>query len=221
MVPEEEPKGLKEGIGAGRGRECHIDNNGKQRRVPLSRPAAAPTVVHPSSFLTGTNLLYTTMPARSRRYLSLLAVLLVPLVQATPLSTHTYDVTRERSAFTLAPLIKDHHPHGSVNNSYIIVLKDDAAPHVVFNHMNFVQLAHQEHPSISENEFASGVRHIYDGHVKGYSGHFSKQFIDQIRELPEVDFIEQDQIVRTTDFDTQKGAPWVSGRYWSSDSVHC
>lgn len=161
------------------------------------------------------------MPSRSRCYLSLLAVLLVPLVQATPLSTHTYDVTRERSAFTLAPLIKDHHPHGSVNNSYIIVLKEDVAPHIMSNHMNFVQLAHEEHPFVSENEFAAGLRHIYDGHVKGYSGHFSQRFIDRIREMPEVDFIEQDQIVRTTDFATQKGAPWVSGRYWSYDWHNC
>ena len=152
-------------------------------------------------------------------YLTLLAVALG--AAASPLSTNPHDIPSARSAFKVAPLLVEEHPHGTVNNSYIVMLKRQTGSEVMQNHMNFVQLAHQEHPSISENEFASGVRHIYDGHVKGYSGHFSKQFIDQIRELPEVDFIEQDQIVRTTDFDTQKGAPWVSGRYWSSDSVYC
>lgn len=150
------------------------------------------------------------MHSRSTRYFSLLAVVLVPLVQANPLSTHPYDVSRGRSAFALAPLIEEHHPHGSVNNSYIVMLREDVEPHVMNNHMNFVQLVHEETSLLSGNQFATGLNHIYDGHAKGYSGHFSEQVVERIREMPEVDFVEKDQIVRTTDFNTQKGAPWVS-----------
>ena len=61
-----------------------------------------------------------------------------------------------------------------------------------------------------------GVKHIYDGHVKGYAGAFSDAVIDRIRQLPEVDYVEKDQIVRTLDIEpvitgykTQGNAPWV------------
>lgn len=197
--------------------ERHNDNRRQQGRVcyqvPPQRLARLTQLVRDRN-----ESLPTTMPSRSCRYLSLLAVILVPLAQANPLSTHPYDVTRERQAFTMAPLIKEHHPHGSVNNSYIVMLKDDVAPERMTNHMNFVQAVHNEHPLVSEDEFARGLRHVYDGHVKGYSGHFSEQVIERIRGMPEVDFVERDQIVRTTDISTQRGAPWVCSCHWSSDS---
>ncbi|KAK7691286.1 hypothetical protein QCA50_004679 [Cerrena zonata] len=147
------------------------------------------------------------MPS-STVFLSLLAVALVQGVQATPLSTHPYD-TAARSSFAVAPLLADQHPHGTVNNSYIVMLKRDIAPELMDNHMNFLQLTQVENPLVSDSD---GLRHVYNGHVKGYAGLFSENAIERIRQMPEVDYVEKDQIVRTTESATQIGAPWGLAR---------
>lgn len=117
--------------------------------------------------------------------------------------------------FSVAPLLVEEHPHGTVNNSYIVMLKPQTGADVLQNHMNFVQFAHQENPFVGD-ELAGGLRHVYDSHVKGYAGAFSEAVIDRIRQLPEVDYVEKDQIVRTLEVEplltgvkTQNGAPWV------------
>ncbi|TBU58464.1 peptidase S8/S53 domain-containing protein [Dichomitus squalens] len=149
-------------------------------------------------------------------YVTLLAV---SLVSATPLSTY-HDSPRRVSGMTVAPLYVEEHPHGTVNNSYIIMLKDGTAPTLLANHMNFVQTVHAADPEA--NAFA-GLTHVYDGHILGYAGKFSKNVIDHIRMMPEVDYVEHDQVVRTleverhADFETekhatQKGAPWGLAR---------
>lgn len=103
------------------------------------------------------------------------------------------------------------HPYGTVNNSYIIVLRDDLPQAVIQNHMNFLQMVHTS-DSLLGNEFAEGLRHVYDGHLKGYAGEFTENVIEQVRRMPEVDFVEKDQIVHTMDISTQKGSPWGLAR---------
>lgn len=80
------------------------------------------------------------------------------------------------------------------------------------NHLNFLQSAHQSDSLLGDN-VASGLRHVYDTHIKGYAGQFTDGVLDQIRRMPEVDFIERDQIVHTADdveqLGTQRSAPWV------------
>lgn len=145
---------------------------------------------------------------------SLLAVSLATAGYANPLSTRQYDIPRER-ALTFAPLMVADHPHGTVNNSYIVMLKDGIAPALMQNHMNFVQNVHDAHPLM--DEFDAGLRHVYDGHIKGYAGKFSESALEKIRQMPEVGYVEMDQIVKTMEIDvegsigTQNGAPWVSG----------
>jgi cerevisin len=139
---------------------------------------------------------------------SLLAAALAPAILATPLSTNSYNIPN-RPQLNVAPLMVSEHPHGTINNSYIVVLRDELPQAVVQNHLNFLQFAHAS-DSFLGDAFAEGVRHIYDGHLKGYAGEFTENVIEQIRRMPEVDFIEKDQIVRTMDIDTQKGSPWVS-----------
>lgn len=138
---------------------------------------------------------------------------------ASPLSTNPHELPRS-NAFSYAPLHTEHHPHGSINNSYIVMFKEDIAPALMANHMNFLQGIEREHPLMGE--FDAGLKHVYDGHVKGYAGKFSSDTVHRIRQMPEVEFVERDQIVRTleigeaVDVDssslkTQKQAPWVSG----------
>lgn len=143
---------------------------------------------------------------------------------ASPLSTNPHDVPRERSAFTLAPLLVEEHPHGTVNNSYIVMLKSKTGADVMQNHMNFVQFAHAESGFVAQDG-VDGLKHVYNGHVKGYAGTFDESVISRIRQLPEVDYVEKDQIVRTLEvepvlegFKTQGNAPWVRGAPISADA---
>lgn len=71
--------------------------------------------------------------------------------------------------------------------------------------MNFLLAAHIDDPLVGD-DFA-GINHIYEGHITGYAGRFTDSVIEQIRRMPEVQFVEKDQIVRTQD--TQRSAPWV------------
>lgn len=134
------------------------------------------------------------------------SLLLVSTALATPLTTPQHDIP-SRSTLALAPLIDEHHPHGTVNNSYIVVFKDDVPLHLIQNHMNFLQDAHSENPLV--DDFA-GVRQVYEGHLNGYAGRFTRNVVDRLRTMPEVAYIEKDQIVRTMKHTTQRAAPWVS-----------
>jgi cerevisin len=102
------------------------------------------------------------------------------------------------------------HPHGSINNSYLVMLKNDVPSSVMQNHFNFLTVAHESDPLQLDGGVQSGIRHVYNGHIKGYSGMFTDGVVERIRGMPEVDYVERDQIVRTTSVATQRSAPWVS-----------
>ena len=103
----------------------------------------------------------------------------------------------------LAPVIETHHPHGPINNSFIVAFKDHVSLDLRRNHINFL-----EHIQ-SQEDGLSSIRHIYDGPFNGYAGSFTPSIIESIRASPEVAYVEKDQIVRTTLLQTQNSAPWV------------
>lgn len=151
-------------------------------------------------------------------FISVVAISFASAGYAKPLSTYPDGLPRARSPVAVAPLLAEHHPYGTVNDSYIIMLKDGITPLLMQNHLNFVTNVHEA--SAGYLDIFEGLTHVYDGHIKGYAGKFTESTIDMIREMPEVDFVERDQIVKTMDIDvpqsmldespiTQTGAPWV------------
>ncbi|KAI0001035.1 peptidase S8/S53 domain-containing protein [Russula vinacea] len=140
---------------------------------------------------------------------SFLSLALAASSLATPLSTNCHQNTRQGSPLFLAPLHPAEHeaPHGLLNNSYIVMLKKDLPLAALDNHYNFLQAAHAEDPHLDEN---SGIRHIFDSHIKGYAGKFTDRVLQRIREMPEVDYVERDQIVKTQA--VQRSAPWGLAR---------
>ncbi|KAJ7610494.1 peptidase S8/S53 domain-containing protein [Roridomyces roridus] len=130
-----------------------------------------------------------------------LALLFVATVSSTPLSPS------HRAPIPLASFTNAHR-YGLINDSYIVILKKDTPAHVLENHFNFLQAAHHTSPLV-DGEFSVG--HVYKQQL-GYSGRFSPGAVEQLRELPEVEFIEHDQIVRTQEVTTQKFAPWGLAR---------
>ncbi|KAJ7578334.1 peptidase S8/S53 domain-containing protein [Mycena floridula] len=131
-------------------------------------------------------------------------------VYSSPLSTSSFNAAPVRSSLSLAPLYDA--PvvsHGVINNSYIVMLNPATPLDAINNHFNFLAAAHEADPFIGDDN-EGGLKHVYDTHVRGYAGSFSDEVVERIRSMPEVDFIERDQIVKT--MDTQKGAPWGLAR---------
>jgi cerevisin len=64
--------------------------------------------------------------------------------------------------------------------------------------------SHESDPLQLDGDDKSGIRHVFDEGVKGYTGMFTESVVDKIREMPEV---EKDQTVRITPVDTQLSAP--------------
>ncbi|EEB97477.1 hypothetical protein MPER_03198, partial [Moniliophthora perniciosa FA553] len=76
--------------------------------------------------------------------------------------------------------------------------------------MNFLQSAHYADVFDAET---SGLTQVYSGgHIQGYAGRFTESVIDQIRDRPEVEYVEPDQVVKISELKTQKGAPWGLAR---------
>ncbi|KAL0955628.1 hypothetical protein HGRIS_001861 [Hohenbuehelia grisea] len=125
---------------------------------------------------------------------------------ASPLSTSYDPASHGSSRFTIAPLVEGEHPHGSIPDSYIVMLKKGSNAGLLQNHLNFLQGAHASATN------GHGITHVYGEHMPGYAGRFSNDIVQQIRTMPEVAHIERDQIVRTQNHTIQKGAPWGLAR---------
>jgi cerevisin len=112
-----------------------------------------------------------------------------------------------------AALVEEFHPHGTVENSYIISFRNDITPGLKDNHLNFLQAQHAASPLAADEN--CGLKHVYSF---GYAGCFDDGVIEQIRSKPEVDFVERDQIVRISNetfsdsVEVQRGAPWGLAR---------
>ncbi|TRM68946.1 peptidase S8/S53 domain-containing protein [Schizophyllum amplum] len=151
---------------------------------------------------------------------SVYAATLAAVAYASPLST-SHSTERASSSLSLAPLVLAEQPHKTVDNSYIVMLKDNVHSALMENHLNFLQMAHAEDPLLDD---LSGLQQVYDGHVRGYSGRFTERLIQQLRTMPEVDYIEQDQLVHTMDMDVgemdmQKNATWGLARISHRDRL--
>lgn len=90
----------------------------------------------------------------------------------------------------------------AVPHKYIVVVKSNVTEDALSAH---IKLAN-EHQQNSVSKLAelhafsnnSGVIKTFDinGNVKGYTGYFAPETIEYLRGTPEVDFIEQDSVVK-------------------------
>lgn len=150
------------------------------------------------------------------------------------LSLHSYT----SSTGSVAPLhVQETHP--TIKGSYMVMLKNGLSATQFLAHQELISMA-QQSASAFHGSWADGIGHIYDldQHLQGYAGKFTDDVVDYIRSLPEVDYVELDSVVKTTDMPSdgsmirdipydvsideavyaraehpvsvEKGAPWVS-----------
>ncbi|CUA67049.1 Subtilisin-like protease 8 [Rhizoctonia solani] len=140
--------------------------------------------------------------------------LLVAPALASPLSTSTEPLIRGNVGLNLAPVVS--HPAAEqaiIPNQYIVVLK----PEATLDDLNSHAMAVQSHDETNPLTDGSGLMHIFDGALKGVAGKFSDATLDKIRAMPEVEYVERDQVVYAIhepaeSHATQKGAPWGLAR---------
>jgi len=95
-----------------------------------------------------------------------------------------------------------------VPGNYIVVFKDDVNIMKSGKHTTWLLNLIQTSSSESEEK----VNHIFDieSKFRGYSGKFSLETIEKIRNSEEVAYVEKDQVVHVLDVDTN--APWGLSR---------
>jgi cerevisin len=92
-----------------------------------------------------------------------------------------------------------------IDSQYVVVLKKGLAPEDIEEHHNVLAQMIQGEPG------ANAMIHVYEtSGLNGYAGTFSASVLESIRKLPQVEYVEQDQVVYA--LDTQKNAPWGLAR---------
>ena len=133
-----------------------------------------------------------------------------------------------------APVLSSTHAE-EVPNSYMVVFKKHVKQQDAESHHDWVKTIHaksqDERMELRKRsqfpltaELFDGLKHTYDiiGGLKGYSGHFDEETLEEIRRHPDVDYIEKDSIVHTMggdDYETEKNAPWGLARISHRDSL--
>ncbi|CAE6458303.1 unnamed protein product [Rhizoctonia solani] len=138
------------------------------------------------------------------------AILLAVPALGGPLGTSTEPLIRSNVGLNLAPIVS--HPsaeHAIIPNQYIVVLKPEATLDDLNAHATAVQSHDEMNPLI----------HIFDGGLKGVAGKFTNATLDKIRAMPEVLYVERDQVLSAIrgpaikrDIVVQRGAPWGLAR---------
>lgn len=141
----------------------------------------------------------------------------------------------------IAPL-EMHPAREAIRSAYMVVLKPGVTSSAFLAHRERINSAHAAASAFHGERATDGLGHIYDmgAHFQGYAGRFTDDVLAYIRAQPEVEFVEVDTIVRTTELpqgdemvwdipyetsieeafaarddrvaalETEKGAPWVS-----------
>ncbi|KAG9285334.1 hypothetical protein G9A89_010809 [Geosiphon pyriformis] len=123
----------------------------------------------------------------------------------------------DQKSIQLAPLISSTEAK-VIPNRYIVVFKNDLEKEKIQFHHTFVgHCVTEEKKTLAKRsdgfmkKLISGIEHTYDfTNFKGYAGRFTDDVLQKIRESDEVDYVERDQTVHTTEL--QKNAPWGLSR---------
>ncbi|CAM1506108.1 Fc.00g057490.m01.CDS01 [Cosmosporella sp. VM-42] len=157
-------------------------------------------------------------------------------------SSFSIGTIHERSAPILSSVDAD-----TIPDSYIIKFKDHVDDRSADKHHTWIQDIHsngeeerlelRKRSSVpAVDDIFKGMKHTFkigDG-FKGYAGHFHESVIEQVRNHPDIEYIERDTIVHTMlpietedmvtedkcDGETEKQAPWGLARISHRDTLN-
>ena len=134
------------------------------------------------------------------------------------------ETSKEQAPFfagddTVAPLLMAKPSLSGIPGRYIVVLKDHASTEDISEHLNWLEALpanFKVDPLESEYLKSYGLtRDIVSFNVeglKGYSGFLDEGRVQEVRNHPLVKFVEQETVVKLTEFDVQKDATWGLAR---------
>lgn len=113
-----------------------------------------------------------------------------------------------------------------IEDSYIIVFKDEVDSSAIINHHVWVETVHNDnvnslkarniqHPLLEkEQEADSGLKHTFSvgDALRGYTGKFLPDTVEAIRHHEAVAFVERDSRVFASELEVEKNAPWGLAR---------
>ncbi|WEW60883.1 Secreted subtilisin-like serine protease sub5 [Emydomyces testavorans] len=117
------------------------------------------------------------------------------------------------SSASAAEILSPSRPKDVVPDQYIVVMKDDVSAESFGSHRAWV--ADIRHSNLTRRAMhGHGIQKTFDFHqMKGYSGAFDRDTIQEIARDPKVAFIEHDQVVKVGAYVEQKSSPsWGLGR---------
>ncbi|KAL7934601.1 peptidase S8/S53 domain-containing protein [Trichoderma chlorosporum] len=113
---------------------------------------------------------------------------LLPMVLAAP-------ATEKRAE--PAPVFTPASKHGLIADQYIVKFKEGSSLQAVDDTLTRI---------------VSGAHHVYQHVLNGFAGKLDQETLDALRNHPDVEYIEQDAVVKVNTFVQQTGAPWGLGR---------
>ncbi|OVF10597.1 putative cerevisin [Clavispora lusitaniae] len=106
-----------------------------------------------------------------------------------------------------------------IPNKYIVVLKEGLSQQEIAAHHSWATETLASLVKSGEDKLVSFSIDAFNG----YSAYMPPAFVEMVKKLPVVDFVEQDSVMHVNEFDVQKDAPWglarVSQRELTTPSV--
>lgn len=96
----------------------------------------------------------------------------------------------------------------AIPNKYIVVLKEGISEEEIAKHMEWATKALREAISHEASQLLSFLIDAFNG----YLGYMPPAFVEFLKKLPVVEFVEQDSVMHVNEFDVQKDAPWGLSR---------
>lgn len=118
------------------------------------------------------------------------------------------------AVFSLLPVLVAAKAGDLVQDSYIVVLKNGISASEFAAHRAWANDLQSSALAKRGDTGHSGLKHTYNmGKLKGYSGTFDQQTIEEIKKRSDVAYVEQDRVVELDAIVTQSNAPsWGLGR---------
>ncbi|KAI6008116.1 hypothetical protein F5J12DRAFT_905242 [Pisolithus orientalis] len=89
-----------------------------------------------------------------------------------------------RTHLSVAPLHAGDHPHGAIDNSYIVAFREDVSPALMGNYLNFLQMTRAS-DSLRGDTWLTAFRYV---------GKFTEGVVGQIHRIPEGNLVEKIQL---------------------------
>lgn len=143
----------------------------------------------------------------------MLFLAIFPLL-AVPVTAMIIPLFEELSRERVLSIGSDSVPSFLKPDTYIVVFNDDVSTPIVDEHVDYVrEIYSTEVKAEGVSDVVEDVLSVFTiGPLKGYVAHLPGALVSYVESRPEVKSVEKDSVMRVSEFDVQKDAPWGVAR---------